>query len=41
VKKGKGTSNTVPLSGMVGKRHFGRFVDMKDPLKEDNDRTEA
>ena len=29
-----------PLYGMIGKGHFGRFVDMKDPLEDDNDQNE-
>ena len=29
-----------PLSGMIGKGNFGRFVDMKDPLEDDNDQNE-
>ena len=29
-----------PLYGMIGKRHFGRFADMKDPLEDDNDQNE-
>lgn len=30
-----------PLYLMIGKGHFGRFVDMKDPLEDDNDQNEA
>ena len=30
-----------PLYGMIGKGHFGRFADMKDPLEDDNDQNEA
>ena len=30
-----------PLYGMIGKGHFGRFVDMKDPLEDDNDQNEV
>ena len=29
------------LYGMIGKGHFGRFVDMKDPLEDDNDQDEV
>ena len=29
-----------PLYGMIGKGHFGRFADMKDPLEDDNDQNE-
>ena len=30
-----------PLYGMIGKWHFGRFADMKDPLDEENEETQA
>ena len=30
-----------PLYGMIGKGHFGRFADMKDPLEDDNDQNEV
>ena len=26
---------------MIGKGHFGRFADMKDPLEDDNEQNEA
>ena len=26
---------------MIGKGHFGRFADMKDPLEKDNDQNEV
>jgi len=26
---------------MIGKGHFGRFADMKDPLEDDNDQNEV
>ena len=29
-----------PLYGMIGKWHFGRFADMKDPLEDENDKNE-
>ena len=30
-----------PLYGMIGKGHFGRFADMKDPLEDEYDQNEA
>ena len=30
-----------PLYGMIGKGHFGRFVNMKDPLEDENDQNEV
>ena len=30
-----------PLYGMIGKGHFGRFADMKDPVDEENEETQA
>ena len=30
-----------PLDGMIGKTFFGTFKDIKDPLEEQNDETEA
>ena len=29
-----------PLYGMIGKGHFGRFANMKDPLEDENDQNE-
>ena len=29
-----------PLYGMIGKGHFGRFADMKDPLEDGDDQNE-
>ena len=29
-----------PLYGMIGKWHFGRLADMKDPLEYENDENE-
>ena len=30
-----------PLYGMIGKGHFGRFAEMKDPLEDDNNQNEV
>ena len=30
-----------PLYGMIGKGHFGRFANMKDPLEDENDQNEV
>jgi hypothetical protein len=31
----------VPLGGMIGKDHFGKLVDIKEPMEERNDTMEA
>ena len=30
-----------PLDGMIGKKYFGTFIDIKDPSEEENYQTEA
>ena len=40
VWKKKAKEPQPPLYGMIGKWHFGRFTDMKDPLEDDDDQNE-